>query len=168
LDVLDWQANSYSSVAQECRRSRKRMRRTPLRAQRPTKILLTLAGSVGVPIGVVNTRPSCHFTPPATRSASWRSRWRWKSLYAWHRHGHKSRRPIRLHRPKPQHSPGSLQRLTYPKHASIKINVSPRESQRLTTRTRLSQTPFWTRGEVEGLPSLVVTAWAPCPHYVPA
>jgi hypothetical protein len=29
--------------------------------------------------------------------------------------------------------PGPLQRLTRPKHTSIKINVSPRESKRLTT-----------------------------------
>lgn len=54
-----------------------------------------------------------------------------ESVNAWHRHGDKPRRPIRLHRPKSQRSPGSLQRLTYPEHAAIKINIRPRQAQRL-------------------------------------
>jgi hypothetical protein len=56
-----------------------------------------------------------------------------QSLDTRSRHGHEPRGPIGLHRSKPQHSPGPLQRLPHAKHATIKININPHKPQGLTT-----------------------------------
>lgn len=60
---------SMSRVAVECRRSWKRVRRSPARSRRPRKRRVRLTGSRGTPVWVVKTSPrSFQLVPETVRS----------------------------------------------------------------------------------------------------